>query len=149
MNDDNVTPIRPPAPKKPAFDVRDPRHQTFLVYGLTVLAFATNLAPGGQFVGWISLGLGAAALVIAASKRDEGAFWARSHFEFALRTIIIASVAWMIVSLLFWIIPFIGGPLAAWLVKPAIFIWVLVRSAVGFLRAGETKAIANPVTWLI
>ena len=30
-------------------------------------------------------------LVIAVSKRDEGVFWARSHFEFTLRTLIIAA----------------------------------------------------------
>lgn len=145
MTDDNVTPLRP-TPKKPAFDVRDPKHQTFLVYGLTTLAFAINWT-GNQFVSWIGLGLGVAALAISASKRDEGAFWARSHFEFVLRTLIIGGVAWVVASII-GVIPFLGWAIA-WTVKPLVMIWVVVRSAVGFLRANDAKAIANPVTWLI
>jgi uncharacterized membrane protein len=144
--DDNVTPLHPPAPKKPVFDARDPKHLTFLVYGLMVLAFAINWT-GNQFVSWIGLGLGVAALAISASKRDEGAFWARSHFEFVLRTLIIGGVAW-IVATLFGVIPLLGW-LVAWTVKPLVMIWVVVRSAAGFLRANDAKAIANPVTWLI
>ncbi len=147
MNDSsNITPMRPPPPKKPLFDVRDPKQQAFLVYGLMVTAFGINWA-GNQFVNWIGLGLGVAALAIAASKRDEGPFWARSHFEFALRTIIIGAVAWTIVSII-GIIPILGW-LIAWIFKPVVMIWVVVRSAVGFLRASETKVIENPVTWLI
>lgn len=160
MND-NVTPF-PTPPKKPVFDVRDPRHQTFLVYGLTVLAFAINWT-GNTFVNWIGLGLGIAALAISASKRDEGAFWARSHFEFVLRTLIIGGVIWMAVSLvggvlsflvgwLLQLIPLLGGPLR-WLLtdgpKVVVLVWVGVRCAVGFLRAADAKVIANPVTWLI
>ncbi|MDX2235179.1 MAG: hypothetical protein NW200_11845 [Hyphomonadaceae bacterium] len=143
---DNVTPLRPPEPRKPLFDVRDPKSQTILVYALTVMAFGINWI-GNQFVAWIGLGLGVAALAIAASKRDEGPFWARSHFEFALRTIIIAAVAWTIVSII-GVIPILGW-IIAWLVKPIVMIWVVVRAAVGFLRASETKVIDNPVTWLI
>lgn len=147
MND-NVTPIRPPEPKKPAFDVRDPKSQTFLCYGLMVTAFGVSWFAN-VFVSWIGLGLGVAALMISATKRDEGPFWARSHFEFILRTVVIGAVAWTVVSLAFWLIPFIGGAIASWLFKPLIMIWVVVRAAVGFLRATETKVIANPMTWLV
>jgi uncharacterized membrane protein len=148
---DNVTPLRrPQKPKKPAFDVRDPRSQVRLVYGLTIGSFAIMLL-GTQFVAWIGMGLGVAALMISVSKRDEGVFWARSHFEFALRTLIIAAVGWTILSILglvIGIIPFIGKPII-FLAKAAVLVWVAVRSGFGFLRAHDTKVIENPVSWLI
>ena len=141
----NVTPLHPPAPKKPFFDPRDPKSLTFLVYGLTVLSFGISL--GNQFVNWIGLGLGVAALMISASKRDEGVFWARSHFEFVLRTLVIGGAVWTLASLI-GVIPLLGW-LIVWIAKPVVMIWVVVRAAVGYLKASETKAIANPVTWLI
>ena len=141
----NVTPLHPPAPRKPFFDPRDPKSLTFLVYGLTVLSFGISL--GNQFVNWIGLGLGVAALMISASKRDEGAFWARSHFEFVLRTLVIGGAVWTLASLI-GVIPLLGW-LIVWIAKPVVMIWVVVRAAVGYLKASETKAIANPVTWLI
>ena len=141
----NVTPLHPPVPKKPFFDPRDPKSLTFLVYGLTVLSFGISL--GNQFVNWIGLGLGVAALMISASKRDEGAFWARSHFEFVLRTLVIGGAVWTLASLI-GVIPLLGW-LIVWIAKPVVMIWVVVRAAVGYLKASETKAIANPVTWLI
>lgn len=140
---DKVTPVKS---GKPLFDPRDPKSQTFLVYGLAVLAFGITWA-GNQWVDWVGLGFGAAALFVAASKRDEGVFWARSHFDFALRTVIIGAVAWTVVSII-GIIPILGW-IIAWVAKPLIMIWVVVRSAVGFLRASETKVIANPTTWLV
>lgn len=142
----NVTPLRPPAPKKPLFDARDPKSQTLLVYGLTVMAFAISWL-GNNFVTWIGLGLGVAAVMISASKRDEGPFWARSHFEFVLRTLIIGGAVWTLASLI-GVIPLIGW-LIKWIVQPVVLIWVVVRAAVGFLKASDTKVIQNPVTWLI
>lgn len=151
---ENVTPFRrpekPKAPKKPAFDVRDPKSQVQLVHGLTIGSFAIMLL-NAPFVDWIGLGLGAAALVIAVSKRDEGVFWARSHFEFALRTLIIAAVGWTLLTLIglvIGLIPFVG-PMAVLAGRFVIAGWVVIRSAFGFLRASSTKVIDNPITWLI
>lgn len=151
---ENVTPFRrpekPKAPKKPAFDVRDPKSQVQLVHGLTIGSFAIMLL-NAPFVDWIGLGLGAAALVIAVSKRDEGVFWARSHFEFALRTLIIAAVGWTVLTLIGFVIgliPFVG-PMAVLAARVVIVGWVVIRSAFGFLRASSTKVIDNPITWLI
>ena len=145
----NVTPLHPPAPKKPFFDPRDPKSLTFLVYGLTVLAFGISL--GNQLVNWIGLGLGVAALMICASRRDEGAFWARSHFEFVLRTLVIGGAAWTLVSLLGIVVDLIPllGKFVILTAKGVIMIWVVARVAVGYLKASDTKVIANPVTWLI
>ena len=149
MND-NVTPFKRPKPKKPMFDVRDPRSQVQLVHGLTIGSFAIMLL-GTQFVDWIGMGLGVAALMISVSKRDEGVFWARSHFEFALRTLIIAAVGWTLLSLfgiVIGIIPLVG-PIVVFLAKAAVLVWVMVRSGFAFLRASDTKIIENPVSWLI
>ncbi len=150
MNDmNNVTPLRRPKPKKPAFDARDPKSQVQLVYGLTIASFAI-MWLGNQFVDWIGMGLGVAALVISASKRDEGVFWARSHFEFALRTIIIAGVGWTLLSLfglIIGLIPFVG-PLAIFVAKAGVLGWVALRSGFGFMKASDTKALPNPVSWL-
>ncbi len=151
MNDlNNVTPVKRVKEKKPLFDPRDPKAQVSLVYGLSILSFAIMLF-GNQFVDWIGMGLGVAALVVSASKRDEGVFWARSHFEFALRTQIIGAVGWLLISLfglVLMFIPFIGGAVL-FLAKAVVLVWVAVRSGFGFLRASDTKVIDNPVTWLI
>jgi uncharacterized membrane protein len=151
LNDtNNVTPLRRPKQKKPVFDVRDPKSQVQLVYGLSVAAFAI-MWLGNQFVDWIGMGLGVAALVISASKRDEGVFWARSHFEFTLRTLIIAAVGWTLLSLagiVIGLIPLIG-PLTIFVAKACVLGWVAIRSGFGFLKASDTKVIENPVTWLI
>lgn len=156
MNDiNNVTPFkRPQKPnpkqKKPAFDVRDPRSQVQLVYGLTICSFAIMLL-GTQFVDWIGMGFGVAALMISVSKRDEGVFWARSHFEFALRTLIIAAVGWLllsIVGIVIGIIPFVG-PFVLFAAKAVVLVWVAIRSGFGFLRAHDTKVIDNPISWFI
>ena len=151
MNDlNNVTPFKRVKEKKPLFDPRDPKAQVSLVYGLSILSFAIMLF-GNQFVDWIGMGLGVAALVVSASKRDEGVFWARSHFEFALRTLIIAAVGWTLLSILgivLMFIPFVGA-IALFLAKAAVLVWVAVRSGFGFLKASDTKVIDNPVTWLI
>lgn len=145
----NVTPLRRPKPKKPSFDVRDPKSQVQLVYGLTIASFAIMLL-GTQFVDWIGMGCGVAALVVSVSKRDEGVFWARSHFEFALRTLIIGAVGWTFLSLaglVIGFIPLIGKP-AVFIAKAAVLVWVALRSGFGFLKATDTKAIANPMSWL-
>ena len=151
MNDlNNVTPFKRVKEKKPLFDPRDPKAQVSLVYGLSILSFAIMLF-GNQFVDWIGMGLGVAALVVSSSKRDEGVFWARSHFEFALRTQIIGAVGWLLISLfglVLMFIPFIGGAVL-FLAKAVVLVWVAVRSGFGFLRASDTKVIDNPVTWLI
>ena len=151
MNDlNNVTPFKRLKEKKPLFDPRDPKAQVSLVYGLSIASFAIMLF-GNQFVDWIGMGLGVAALVVSASKRDEGVFWARSHFEFALRTLIIGAAGWLLVSLvglIIGLIPFLG-PAVLFIAKAVILVWVAVRCGFGYLKAADTKVIENPVTWLI
>ncbi|KAF0182658.1 MAG: hypothetical protein FD124_127 [Alphaproteobacteria bacterium] len=150
MNDmNNVTPLRRPKPKKPLFDPRDPKSQVQLVYGLSIASFAI-MWLGTQFVDWIGMGFGVAALVISVSKRDEGVFWARSHYEFALRTMIIGAVVWTLLSLLGLVIGWIPlvGSLTIFIAKACVLGWVALRSGSGFLKASDTKVIANPMSWL-
>jgi uncharacterized membrane protein len=144
---DNVTPFRRQKPPgKPPFSLRDPRSAVIFVHALTAAAFAINWLPGG-LVTWIGVGCGVAALAISVSRRDEPPTWARSHFEFALRTVIIAACAW-IVSSLFGILPFIGA-LVVFVLRPIIMLWIAVRAIVGLVRAFEQKPVPNPVTWLV
>lgn len=146
MNDaGNVSPF-PVRPRKPLFDPRDPKSQTYLVYALSIAAFAISWS-GGHLMSWIGVGCGIAALAISASKRDEGVFWARSHFDFALRTLIIGGVGWILVGVIGFI-PFIG-PVTAWALKPVIMLWVLARCVVGAVRASNTKIVTNPTSWLV
>ena len=146
----NVTPFKRLKETKPLFDPRDPKAQVSLVYALAIGSFAIMLF-GNQFVDWIGMGLGVAAVVVSAAKRDEGVFWARSHFEFALRTVIIGAVGWLLVSLfglILGLIPFLG-PAVLFLAKAVIAVWVAVRCGFGYLKSSDTKVIENPVTWLI
>lgn len=140
---DNVTRLPSRRPSGP--DWSDPRTQVIVVYAMGVVSFGLFMSGRG-FLDLLAMGLGVAAVIIAASKRDEGVPWARSHFTFALRTLVIAGALWTLLSLsmiLIITIPFV------WFAKWALGVWLVVRAAVGIVRALERKGIANPETMLV
>jgi uncharacterized membrane protein len=151
---ENVRPLRPTPPQKKGFDARDPENLAKINYGLAMAAFAITWAFGSP-LDLIGLGIGVAAVAIAASKREEGVSWLRSHHEFVLRTVIIGGVAWTLLSLVGWIfgaLPLIGGMIkfVAYVVgQPLIVLWVVVRSVVGFARLQGRKPNPNPVSLLL
>ncbi len=99
-------------------------------YGLMLL---------GNIIGVTSI----IALIIAYARRDDAPSWIRSHYEFQIATfwgaligIIISTVLIFTVILsLFGILGFV-----------AIWLWVLLRNAVGLLRLLDGRGIGNTRT---
>lgn len=145
---DNVTPFRPRRPnqpQRPGFDLQRPQHKVFLVHALTLATFAVY----GFFttpITYLGLGLGVAAVAIAASNRAQGMPWAATHHEFALRTVLIAGAVWMLSGLLL-ILP--GAGAVVFGVQWVTLAWVAVRVAAGFIRALLRRPTPNPRTPLI
>jgi uncharacterized membrane protein len=143
MND-NVTRFPPPAPRPDwRADVRTPIHA---VHGLIAAAFGIFWFLGG-FWEWIGIGMAVAAAAIALSKRDETGSWMRSHYEFGLRTVVIAGAVWTLWTLI-GIVPVIGWTIA-WVGKVALLLWVSLRAIFGIMRAAEKRPIPNARTWLV
>jgi uncharacterized membrane protein len=144
---DNITPfpVRRPAPKPPMRDGGDARRIVLGAHGLTAAAFVVFMfiGPPINLIGYV---VGAAALLIAASKRSEGPAWAARHYEYILRTIIIGAVAWTLNNLI-GLIPGIASisGIAAW----GILGWVAIRSLSGLWQASRALAIDNPKTFLL
>ena len=104
---DNVTPFRPRRPPKPvgghALGIATHRGRAVLVHALTLLGFTIgyfgpSLASGAgasldtaNFVSFLGLALGLAALFIAAGNRQGAMPWAATHHEHAVRTLVIGN----------------------------------------------------------
>lgn len=147
MPPNNVTPLNPkPRGVGGPSAWQDPRTQTLAMYGLGAATFLLFVLGGG-LVDFLAMGLGVAVVVICISKRDDAPAWARSHFEFTLRSMIIAGAVWTLASL-FGVLPLIGG-LVAFPVKLAVGAWLLARCAVGAWKANDRKLLENPTTLLL
>lgn len=144
---DNVTPFRPrrapnPPPGSTGPGWKTPRGLALIGHGLTLATFMTYFFGSGA-VDYVALGLGVAALAIAASRREEGMPWARTHHEFTLRTLIGGGAIWLL-ALLSSAIPGVGAYASYGLL--AVLIWVAVRSIVGAVRAVLRRPIPSPTT---
>jgi uncharacterized membrane protein len=145
MSSDNVTPFRRrPPPPKPAFNPKEPRELARAIYVLAAGGLA--LLWFGGLISLLGVALSMAAVFIAAGNRGEGPPWAQSHFEFVLRTIVIAGCALMLLSLV-QTLPLVGV-VAVWL-RLVVFVWAGVRLVVGFVRAIRAKPNAYARGWLI
>ena len=118
------------------------------------MVLVTHIAnAAGPFTGGLS-NLGA--LILAFVKKDTAPEWARSHYIFAIRTVVIAFIACIalaaygFVSTLL-IVVGIGVLLLGifpllWLALGA---WVVARGVVGAIKANRSEPYPNPETWLI
>ena len=134
-----------PTPPRQTLNWSDPRVQVITVYALGAISFWLFMS-GRSFADLIGFGIGVAAIAIAAGKRDEGPGWARTHFEFGLRTFIITGAIWVLLSLS--LILIITAPLV-WIGRWALGLWLIVRVVVGVVRALDRKPINDPRTMLI
>lgn len=140
----NVTPF--PGPRKPPPKGPDLRGPALAMYGLAIVSLALFLS-GRQFADLLAIAAGVAAVAIAAGRRDEGPAWIRAHYEFGLRTVVIAGALWTLLSLL----ASLGGfvPLlidASWWARVGIGLWLVVRCLYGAVQTLRRKIISNPRT---
>jgi uncharacterized membrane protein len=142
---DNVRPLRPPPPPK-KFNVRDPETIVRLAYCFTLVSFTVIWLAEGT-LDPIGIGVGFAAVAIAASRQDEPPAWLGGHHRFTLRTIVIAAVVWTLASLLTFA-PQLREPVK-WTFGTAVWLWVMVRSGVGLWRAVKRRPQPDPLTLLI
>lgn len=153
---DNVTPFRPRRPPpKPArgpggggMNLQSQRGRAILVQVLVLGCFAATFAFVTPPASYIGLAIGVAALAIASSNRQDGMPWARTHHEFALRTIIIGAAGLTLLSLLL----FIPVPQVAvvWFWGRIVFvIWAALRALAGLGLAIFRRPIPNPRGLLI
>ena len=102
---------------------------------LALIIYILFLAPLGGLTHVIGL-------VMAYVSRDSAPEWLRTHYTYLIRTF------WM--GLLYFII---AGLLCALLIGfallPLVFVWFVIRCAVGLMRLFQGEAIARPETWTI
>jgi uncharacterized membrane protein len=159
---DNVTPFRPrkPQPKKPRLNLQSPRGKAVLVEALVLTAVVLSALPwlplppafakmppaAWQLVRLLPLIPGIAALFIAIENRTAAMPWARTHHEFALRTLVIAACATTLFGLLGFI-PMLGiVGLVGVLVSLA---WGFLRACAGTGLAIFRRPIPNPMGLLL
>lgn len=124
-------------------NLQSQRGRAILVQLLVLACFVTTFLFVTPPQSYIGLAIGVAALAIASSNRMDGMPWARTHHEFALRTIIIAAAGLTLLSLLLFI-P--GGALTmVWFWgRIVIVIWAGLRALIGLGLAIFRRPIPNP-----
>jgi len=143
MPDGNVTKF--PGPRRPLSKGPELRPQAVLVYVMGVTSFGLFMS-GRPYADLVGMAVGVAAVAIAAGKREDGPAWVRSHYDFALRTIVIAAATVTLLSLVTFLPVLI---LAAWFAKLAVGVWLLVRCLVGIFQALRLKPIRDSRTLLL
>ena len=117
--------LEPPPPTSPP--LADERQMALIVYIL-------YLVPAGvtHIVG----------LILAYVARDSAPPWLQSHYTYLIRTF------WM--GLLYFIIAIVlCALLIGFALLPLVFVWFVVRCAVGLMRLFRNEPIARPETWTI
>jgi len=98
-------------------------------YILHLIVAVAALIPGGQF-GPLLLVI---ALVIDLVKRGDAAgSWHASHFNWRIRTVIMAALLYLVTAPL-WLLLFLPG----WLAWLAISVWFLYRIVLGMVRLNK------------
>jgi uncharacterized membrane protein len=106
-------------------------------YVLHLIVAVSALIPGGQFGPMLLI----AALVLDMVKKDSACgTWHQSHFQWRIRTVVIAAVLYLVTAPLWFLFLFPG-----WLAWICISVWFLYRIVTGFMRMnkGLPMEIAN------
>jgi uncharacterized membrane protein len=117
----------PPAPPTTSI-FSDERQMAAIVYVLF-------LAPLGGLTHIIGL-------VLAYVARDSAPEWLRTHYTYLIRTFWIGALYFLIAGTLCLV-------LIGFLLLPLVFIWLVVRCAIGLMRLVRNEAIARPMSWTI
>ncbi len=98
-------------------------------YVLHLIVAVSALIPGGQFGPVLLI----AALVLDMVKKDSAqGTWHASHFQWRIRTVIIAALLYLVTAPLWVLFVFPG-----WLAWMCISVWFLYRIVTGFMRMNK------------
>jgi uncharacterized membrane protein len=86
------------------------------------------------------------ALIIAYARRENAPNWLFSHYDFQIRTFWIALIGIIACTVLIFTV--ILSPFGL-LGYAAIWIWVLIRNAIGLVRLIDGRGIAQPQTYWV
>ncbi len=118
----------PPPPTSTSSPLVDERQMALIIYILF-------LAPLGGLTHVVGL-------VMAYVARDNAPPWLQSHYTYLIRTF------WM--GLLYFVLALVlCALLIGFALLPLVFLWFVVRCAVGLMRLFRNEAIPYPETWTI
>jgi uncharacterized membrane protein len=120
--------FEPPPPPSPSSPLVDDRQMALIIYILF-------LAPLGGVTHVIGL-------IMAYVARDRAPPWLQSHYTYLIRTFWMGLLYFLVALAL--CIMLIGIALL-----PLVFLWFVVRCAVGLMRLFRSDAIPHPDTWTI
>lgn len=83
------------------------------------------------------------AVIIGYARKDQAPNWLHSHYEFQIRTFWAALVGLVLSTVM--IFTFILMPIG-FLGYAAIWLWVLIRNVVGFIRLLDGRGVGNAST---
>jgi uncharacterized membrane protein len=153
MPADNVTPFRRPpkravAPQRgEGFGFNTHRGKVLLTHALTLIAFSLNFFLRAPPLSFIGLAIGVAAILLVMSNRGQAMPWANTHYEHAVRTLMIGYALWVVGSLLTLVSPFLA--MVTLLIQLAVALWAGVRALIALVLAAMRKPVLNPRGWLI
>jgi uncharacterized membrane protein len=132
---ETVTPPPPPPSPPPATPVPTPRFTDQDTLPLIIyILYLSHFVP---VVGWVASIVG---LILAYVERDTAPDWLKSHYTFQIRTFWIGLLYFAVACLL--VIVLIGIPLLI-----AVWVWFIVRCALGLSRLLRHEAYPTPESW--
>ena len=102
---------------------------------MALIIYILFLAPLGGLTHVIGL-------VMAYAARDKAPDWLRSHYTYLIRTFWIGLLYFLAACVL-------CALLIGFALLPLVFLWFVVRCAVGLMRLFSGEVIARPESWLI
>ncbi len=129
MTETVTTPPAPPANPSPAAAASDERQIALVIYILYLVPFAFGVT---HIVG----------LVLAYVNRETAPDWLKSHYHYQIRTFWIGLLYFAIACLC--VVILIGFPMIV-----AVWVWFIVRCALGLARLARNEAYPTPESWTV
>ena len=123
------TPTPPPAP---APGLSHQHQMPLIIY----ILYLSHFVP---VIGWVASIVG---LVLAYVERDTAPDWLRSHYTFQIRTFWIGLLYFVVACVL--VVVLIGIPLLV-----AVWVWFVVRCALGLSRLLRNEPYPTPLSWTV
>ena len=138
MTDADTPPPPPPTPPAPTPPLAAAQHPRFADQEtMPLIIYILYLAHFVPVIGWVATIVG---VILAYVERDTAPAWLKSHYTFQIRTFWIGLLYFVVSCLL--IVVLIGIPLLI-----AVWVWFIVRCALGLSRLLRNEAYPTPESW--